>query len=101
MTAAQALKRVRALCLALPETSERLSHGTPTFFIRDKKTFVSFWDKHHGDGRVAIWCAAPAGMRKRSSKARPSTTSSRPTSAIADGSACGSTEASIGTRLQE
>jgi hypothetical protein len=54
-----ALIRVRELCLALPETSERPSHGAPTFFIRGKRSFVTFMDNHHGDGRLAIWCAAP------------------------------------------
>ena len=59
-----ALERVRQLCLALPETTERLSHGAPTFFVRDKKTFVTFMDNHHGDGRLAIWCHAPLGMQE-------------------------------------
>jgi hypothetical protein len=56
-----ALKRVRALCLALPEATERLSHGAPTFFV--KKSFVMFMNDHHGDGRLAIWCAAPEGAQ--------------------------------------
>ena len=58
------LDRVRALCLALPETSERLSHGTPTFFVRGKKSFVMVWNDHHGDGRFALWCAAPDGVQR-------------------------------------
>jgi hypothetical protein len=57
------LQRVRELCLALPETTERLSHGAPTFFIRDRRSFVMFHDDHHGDGRLAIWAAAPPGMQ--------------------------------------
>ena len=57
------LDRVRDLCLALPEVTERLSHGAPTWFIRDKKTFVTHTVDHHGDGMVAIWCAAPDGMQ--------------------------------------
>ena len=57
------LRRVRALCLALPEVTERLSHGSPTWFVRDKKTFVSYLDNHHDDGRLAIWCAAPDGVQ--------------------------------------
>jgi hypothetical protein len=59
----EALKQVRSICLALPETTERLSHGSPTFFIRDKKTLVMFLNDHHGDGRLAIWCAAPPGVQ--------------------------------------
>jgi predicted DNA-binding protein (MmcQ/YjbR family) len=52
------LDRLRELCLALPETTERLSHGEPTWFVRDRKTFVVFADRHHDD-RLAFWCAAP------------------------------------------
>jgi hypothetical protein len=59
----QALERVRAHCLELPEVSERLSHGRPTFFVR-RRTFVHFMDDHHGDGRLAVWCAAPPGMQE-------------------------------------
>lgn len=59
----EALTRVRKICLALPEVTERLSHGQPTFFIRGKKTFVMFLDDHHGDGRLALWCAAPPGAQ--------------------------------------
>jgi hypothetical protein len=58
------LDRVREICLALPEVTERPSHGHPTFFIRDKKTFVMYLDDHHGDGRLALWCAAPPGMQE-------------------------------------
>jgi hypothetical protein len=57
------LRRLREIALALPETSERLSHGAPTFFVREKKAFVMFLTDHHGDGRVAIWCAAAPGVQ--------------------------------------
>jgi len=53
------LKRLRALCLALPETTERPSHGAPSFFVRDKKCFLMLLDDHHGDGIFGVWCAAP------------------------------------------
>jgi hypothetical protein len=59
----RALQRIRAICLALPEVSERLSHGAPTFFVRGKKAFLMVLTDHHGDGRFAIWCAAPTGMQ--------------------------------------
>jgi hypothetical protein len=61
--AEEQLARLRSACLALPQTSERPSHGGPAFFIRDKKCFVMFLDDHHGDGRLAIWCAAPDGVQ--------------------------------------
>ena len=72
------LARVRDACLALPETSERLSHGGPAFFVRrslagarggrpptagNTVCFVMFLDDHHDDGRLAIWCAAPEGVQ--------------------------------------
>jgi hypothetical protein len=57
------LDRVRATCLALPEVEERLSHGAPSFFVRGKRCFVMVMDDHHGDGRFALWCAAPEGMQ--------------------------------------
>jgi hypothetical protein len=63
-TMEEVLTRIRDICLALPETSERLSHGAPTFFIRGKRAFLMVLDNHHGDGRFAVWCAAPEGMQK-------------------------------------
>jgi hypothetical protein len=66
-----ALERLRKLCLALPETSERLSHGAPSFFVREKKCFLMLLDDHHGDGRFAIWCAAPPGNQELLVQADP------------------------------
>jgi hypothetical protein len=65
------LRRIRAICLALPEVSERLSHGAPTFFVRGKKAFLMVLTDHHGDGRFAIWCAAPTGMQSMLVEADP------------------------------
>jgi hypothetical protein len=58
------LERLRAVCLALPEVEERLSHGAPTFFVRGKRPFLMVLADHHGDGRFAIWCAAAGGMQQ-------------------------------------
>ena len=65
------LTRLRKLALALPETSERLSHGAPTFFVREKRPFVMVLTDHHGDGRFAIWCAAPQGLQSMLVEADP------------------------------
>jgi hypothetical protein len=65
------LERLRMLCLALPETSERLSHGAPSFFVRDKRCFVMLLDDHHGDGIFGIWCAAPPGNQELLVSANP------------------------------
>jgi hypothetical protein len=48
--------------MSFPEVNERLSHGEPTWFIRDKKTFVTFSNRHHG-GEFGFWCAAPFGAQ--------------------------------------
>ena len=58
------LRRIRGICLGLPETSERPSHGAPTFFVRGKRAFLMVVTNHHGDGRFAIWCAAPDGLQR-------------------------------------
>jgi hypothetical protein len=58
------LKRLRRICLVLPETSERLSHGAPSFFIGEKKCILMVLDDHHGDGIFGIWCAAPPGNQE-------------------------------------
>jgi hypothetical protein len=57
------LDNLRRVCLALPETTERLSHGEPAWFVRGKKTFVTYADHHHDD-RLAFWCAAPEGAQE-------------------------------------
>ena len=80
------LARVRDACLELPETTERLSHGGPAFFIRTSLAgvqgarppsarntvcFVMFLDDHHDDGRLAIWCAAPEGVQAQMTESEP------------------------------
>ncbi len=70
MTAAVALAHVRRICLALPEVTERPSHGSPAFFA-GKKQFVHFWDDHHRDGELCVWCAAPLGAQEMLVSADP------------------------------
>jgi len=50
------------MCTALPDVTERQSHGEPAWFVRGKKMFVTYADHHHDD-RVAFWAAAPAGAQ--------------------------------------
>jgi hypothetical protein len=58
------LKRVRAICASMPSSTEKLSHGAPTFFAdKDKKVFAVFAGNHHNDGRIALWLAAPPGLQ--------------------------------------
>ena len=57
------IARVRRLCMALPETTERLSHGEPTFFVRNK-VFVMFANNHHNDGHIAVWLPVPPSFQE-------------------------------------
>ncbi len=57
-----AVDKVRAICMGLPEVTERPSHGAPTWFVRDRKSFVTGWfDGHHDLEFPHLWCAAPPG----------------------------------------
>lgn len=65
-TAEIALRKLRAICFALPEVSERVSHGSPSFFIRDKKVLCSFHPHEiHGEHGMSIWAPAPAGVQEQ------------------------------------
>ena len=64
------LERLRRVCLALPEVTERVSHGEPTWFVRGRKTFVMYADHHHDD-LLAFWCAAPPGAQRELVVAAP------------------------------
>ncbi len=59
-----ATERFRAICRRLPEVTERVSHGAVTFFVREKRTLCYLTDDHHGDGRLALVCPAPAGVQE-------------------------------------
>jgi hypothetical protein len=64
------LNRLRKIVLALPEVNERLSHGEPCFFVRNKRPVCYFHD-HHGDDRVSLWCPAPPGVQEELVAAEP------------------------------
>lgn len=56
------IRRVRRLCLALPGTTEKISHGEPTFFA-GKKVYVMFANNHHNDGHIAVYLPVPPGLQ--------------------------------------
>jgi hypothetical protein len=64
------IDRVRRICLALPEATEKPSHGEPTFFVK-KKVFTMFANNHHNDGHVAVWIPAPPGLQAALIEAEP------------------------------
>lgn len=56
------IERVRRICLALPETWEKISHGEPTFFVK-KKVFAMCSINHHNDGHIAVTIPAAIGIQ--------------------------------------
>ena len=67
---ARTIERVRKICLALPDTFEKLSHGEPTWFAGGR-VFVMFSNNHHNDGNIAIVCNAPEGAQEALIEAEP------------------------------
>ena len=57
------IERVRRICLALPETSEKISHGELTWFV-GKKVFAMFSNNHHNDGHIAVTVPAAIGIQE-------------------------------------
>ena len=72
MMSEKQLQRVRRICSELPEVTERLSHGEPTFFVKNK-VFVMFANNHHSDGRIAIWLPVPSGFQTALIESNPQT----------------------------
>lgn len=66
------LERLRAIIEAWPETREKLSHGSPTWW-GGRKTFATFADDHHGDGRVAVWVKSSFDEQELRVEADPET----------------------------
>ena len=64
--------RLRVICLALPEVTERPSHGAPTWFVRGKSSFATLWaDGHHDHQFPHLWCAAPPGAQAELTASAP------------------------------
>lgn len=63
-------ERVRAICLALPDVTEKVSHGSPAFFV--KKQFVQLWvNGHHDHDFAHLWCAARVGAQEELIETEP------------------------------
>jgi predicted DNA-binding protein (MmcQ/YjbR family) len=54
------LNRLRAVCLALPEATERETWGDPTFRVREK---IFAMPKGGVEDRPSLWCKAPPGVQ--------------------------------------
>jgi hypothetical protein len=56
------IARVRRIALALPETTEKISHGEPGFFVGGKQ-FACIDNHHHGSAHLSVWCRAEPGAQ--------------------------------------
>ena len=56
------IERLRRLCLSIPGTMEKLSHGEPTFFT-PTRVFAMFANNHHDDGHIAVWLPMGPGVQ--------------------------------------
>ncbi|MBX3095527.1 MAG: MmcQ/YjbR family DNA-binding protein [Fimbriimonadaceae bacterium] len=58
------LERIRSICLALPGAYEKVSHGSPGWFVEKGGQFCIYADNHHNVGFVAAWIPAPPGIQE-------------------------------------
>ena len=57
------VRRLRKICLALPEATEKIAWGEPTWRVRGK-LFAQLDDHHHGAEHLAVWLPAPLGEQE-------------------------------------
>jgi predicted DNA-binding protein (MmcQ/YjbR family) len=53
------IRRLREVCLALPEAFEKEAWGECTFRVNGGSMFAMTDNNHHGSGHVAVWVKAP------------------------------------------
>ncbi len=68
---ADPVSRLRAICLALPEANEKISHGAPVWRAGAGKLFAMLDDHHHGAPHLSVWLAAPPGAQEALVEADP------------------------------
>lgn len=57
------IDRLRAICLALPEATEQLAWGEPTWRVGGK-LFAQLDNHHHRADHLAVWLPAPLGEQE-------------------------------------
>jgi predicted DNA-binding protein (MmcQ/YjbR family) len=55
------LERLRAICLALPQATEKEAWGDPTWRVRDR--IFAMQKGNHAGGRPSLWLKAPDGTQ--------------------------------------
>jgi predicted DNA-binding protein (MmcQ/YjbR family) len=57
------VERLRSICLALPETAEKVAWGEPTWRVKGR-LFAQLDNHHHGADHLAVWLPAPLGEQE-------------------------------------
>jgi hypothetical protein len=91
-----AIEKLRRICLALPEATEKIAWGEPTW--RAGKMFAQMETHHHGAEHVAVWLPAQPGVQEALVEEDPERYFRPPTSGTRAGSRSASTEARLGDR---
>ena len=63
MVAVDVVAQIRSICEQLPGTTEKLSHGAPSFFAGRQYAAVRP-DGHHDRPEAHLVCAAPPGVQE-------------------------------------
>ncbi|HTM22396.1 MAG TPA: MmcQ/YjbR family DNA-binding protein [Kofleriaceae bacterium] len=58
------IDRLRAICIALPDVSEQVAWGEPTWRVGGRM-FAMFDTYHHGSAHLAVHLAAPPGAQEQ------------------------------------
>jgi predicted DNA-binding protein (MmcQ/YjbR family) len=66
---ADRLKRLRALCLSLPDAEEKEAWGDPTWRVRGR--IFAMQKGNHAGGRPSLWLKAPGGAQAILVEANP------------------------------
>ena len=64
------VERLRAISLGLPEVTEKIAWGTPTWRVGGR-VFAQLADHHHGNPHLAVWLAAREGAQEALIEAEP------------------------------
>jgi len=62
-TARDPIERLRRICLSLPDATEKIAWGEPTWRVKGK-LFAQLDNHHHGADRLAVWLPAPLGEQE-------------------------------------
>jgi predicted DNA-binding protein (MmcQ/YjbR family) len=59
-----AIKKLREICLAMPEVFEKEAWGECTFRVTGGSMFAMTDNNHHNSGHLAVWVKAPAMVQE-------------------------------------